>query len=107
MSSYDTHYTERYLGNPNDDPTAYEAEELARLAQRVDPATWGARLLLIHGLADDNVVVAHTLRLSASLLAQGLPHEVLPLSDVTHFTPSVTINTNLLLHELDFLRRSL
>ena len=104
---YDTHYTERYLGNPNDDPTAYEAEELARLAQRVDPATWGARLLLIHGLADDNVVVAHTLRLSASLLAQGLPHEVLPLSDVTHFTPSVTINTNLLLHELDFLRRSL
>lgn len=104
---YDTHYTERYLGDPNEDLPAYEAEELARIAQRVDPSTWRSRLLLIHGLADDNVVVAHTLRLSASLLAQGLPHEVLPLSDVTHFTPSVTINTNLLLHELDFLRRNL
>lgn len=104
---YDTHYTERYLGDPNNDLAAYEAEELARIAQRVDPATWRSRLLLIHGLADDNVVVAHTLRLSASLLAQGLPHEVLPLSDVTHFTPSVTINTNLILHELDFLRRNL
>ncbi|WP_336250518.1 prolyl oligopeptidase family serine peptidase [Stomatohabitans albus] len=104
---YDTHYTERYLGNPNDDPAAYEAEALAQIATHVDPATWCSRLLLIHGLADDNVVMAHTLRLSASLLAQGLPHEVLPLSDVTHFTPSVTINTNMKLHQLDFLRRNL
>lgn len=102
---YDTQYTERYLGNPNEDLEAYLAEELAQIAQGIDPATWNARLLLIHGLADDNVVMAHTLRLSSALLAQGLFHEVLPLSDVTHFTPSVTINTNLLLHELDFLRR--
>ena len=43
-------------------------------------------LLLIHGLADDNVVVAHTLRLSSALLAAGRPHEVLPLSGVTHMT---------------------
>jgi len=32
-------------------------------------------LMLIHGLADDNVVVAHTLRLSAALLAAGYAHE--------------------------------
>ena len=37
-------------------------------------------LMLIHGLADDNVVVAHTLRLSSALLAAGRPHEMLPLS---------------------------
>ena len=36
-------------------------------------------LLLIHGLADDNVVAAHTLQLSSALLAAGKPHEVLPL----------------------------
>ena len=40
--------------------------------------------MLIHGLADDNVVVAHTLRLSAALLAAGYPHTVLPLSGITH-----------------------
>jgi dipeptidyl-peptidase 4 len=33
----------------------------------------------VHGLADDNVVAAHTLRLPAALLAAGRPHEVLPL----------------------------
>ena len=44
--------------------------------------------MLIHGLADDNVVVAHTLRLSSALLAAGRPHEVLPLSGVTHMTPA-------------------
>ncbi|HUG84179.1 MAG TPA: prolyl oligopeptidase family serine peptidase, partial [Euzebya sp.] len=64
-------------------------------------------LLLIHGWADDNVVAAHTLRLSRALLEAGRPHEVLPLSGVTHFTPSESLNANLLLLQLDFLRRSL
>ena len=64
-------------------------------------------LLLVHGLADDNVVAAHTLRLSSALLAAGRPHEVLPLVGVTHMTPQEQIAENLLLHELDFLRRAL
>ena len=64
-------------------------------------------LLLIHGLADDNVVAAHTLLLSAALLAAGRPHEVLPLVGVTHMTSQEVVAENLLLHQLDFLRRSL
>jgi dipeptidyl-peptidase-4 len=64
-------------------------------------------LLLIHGLADDNVVAAHTLQLSSALLAAGKPHEVLPLSGVTHMTPQEEVAENLLLHQLEFLRRSL
>jgi dipeptidyl-peptidase 4 len=64
-------------------------------------------LLLIHGLADDNVVAAHTLQLSAALLAAGRPHEVLPLAGVTHMTPQEDVAENLLLHQLDFLRRTL
>ncbi|MFJ8649357.1 alpha/beta hydrolase family protein [Streptomyces sp. NPDC093546] len=44
-------------------------------------------LLLVHGLADDNVVTVHTLRLSATLLAVGRPHNVLPLSGATHLLP--------------------
>ena len=64
-------------------------------------------LLLIHGLADDNVVAAHTLQLSSALLAGGCAHEVLPLVGVTHMTPQEVVAENLLLHQLAFLRRSL
>jgi dipeptidyl-peptidase-4 len=99
---YDTHYTERYLGDPNEQPDVYDASSLLPLAPRLSRP-----LLLIHGLADDNVVAAHTLRLSAALLAAGRPHEVLPLAGVTHMTPQEEVAENLLLHQLDFLRRSL
>jgi dipeptidyl-peptidase-4 len=64
-------------------------------------------LMLIHGLADDNVVAAHTLRLSGALLAAGRPHTVLPLSGVTHMTPQEVVAENLLLLQLEFLRQAL
>ena len=64
-------------------------------------------LLLINGLADDNVVAAHTLQLSSALLAAGKGHEVLPLSGVTHMTPQEVVAENLLLHQLSFIQRSL
>ena len=99
---YDTHYTERYLGNPAIDGSAYEATSLFNDAEHLQQP-----LLLIHGLADDNVVAAHTLQLSSALLAAGKPHEVLPLSGVTHMTPQEVIAENLLLHQLEFLQRHL
>jgi dipeptidyl-peptidase 4 len=99
---YDTHYTERYLGDPGDRGEQYDATSLLTLAGDLSRP-----LLLIHGLADDNVVAAHTLQLSAALLAAGRPHEVLPLAGVTHMTPQEEVAENLLLHQLDFLRRSL
>ena len=99
---YDTHYTERYLGNPAINDTPYEATSLLNDAEKLTRP-----LLLIHGLADDNVVAAHTLQLSSALLAAGRAHEVLPLSGVTHMTPQEVVAENLLLHQLDFLRRTL
>ncbi len=99
---YDTHYTERYLGDPNLVPDAYEGSSLLPLAGGLTRP-----LLLIHGLADDNVFAAHTLQLSSQLLAAGRPHEVLPLVGVTHMTPQEVVAENLLLHQLDFLRRAL
>lgn len=99
---YDTHYTERYLGHPDVTGQAYDQSSLV-----ADAPNLTRPLLLIHGLADDNVVAAHTLQLSRALLEAGRPHEVLPLSGVTHFTPSEELNTNMLLFQLDFLRRSL
>jgi dipeptidyl-peptidase-4 len=99
---YDTGYTERYLGNPKDATHAYDVSSLVPLAPRLSRP-----LMLIHGLADDNVVAAHTLQLSSALLAAGRPHEVLPLSGVTHMTPQEVVAENLLLLQVEFLRRSL
>ena len=99
---YDTFYTERYLGNPAIDATPYESTSLINEAHKLSRP-----LLLVHGLADDNVVAAHTLQFSSALLAAGKPHEVLPLSGVTHMTPQAVVAENLLLHQLDFLRRTL
>ena len=99
---YDTFYTERYLGHPGIDPAPYDRSSLLPDAHRLERP-----LLIVHGLADDNVVAAHTLQLSSALLAAGKPHEVLPLSGVTHMTPQAVVAENLLRHQLDFLRRSL
>ncbi len=99
---YDTHYTERYLGHPDEAPAAYAATDLC-----AEAANLTRPLLLIHGLADDNVVVAHTLALSRALLEAGRPHRVLPLSGVTHMTPQEEVAENLLLVQLAFLRETL
>jgi dipeptidyl-peptidase-4 len=99
---YDTCYTERYLGHPDQDPEAYEQSSLLADAPKLSRP-----LLLIHGLADDNVAVAHSLRLSSALLAAGRPHSVLPLSGVTHMAAQEDVAENLLLLQVDFLRTSL
>lgn len=104
---YDTHYTERYLGDPGEDPEAYLRSSLVTDEGLSSPAEPHRPLMIIHGLADDNVVAAHTLRLSSALLAAGRPHEVLPLSGVTHMTPQEQVAENLLLLQVDFLKRSL
>jgi dipeptidyl-peptidase-4 len=99
---YDTHYTERYLGDPNTQPEVYDRCSVLSAAK-------GLRrpLLLIHGLADDNVVAAHTLQLSRALLEAGRPHNVLPLSGVSHMTPQEVVAENLLHLQVAFLRQSL
>lgn len=99
---YDTFYTERYLGRPDEDPDAYERSSLIADASRLERP-----LLLIHGLADDNVVSAHTLQLSSALLSHGRPHQVLPLTGVTHMASQEDVAENLLLLQLAFLRDAL
>ena len=101
-SLYDTHYTERYLGHPEVKPENYTKTNLCNEAHKLERP-----LLLIHGLADDNVVAAHTFQLSQALLEAGKPHEVLPLTGVTHMTPQETVAENLLRIQLSFIQRSL
>ena len=59
-------------GRPGSNPAAYEVSSLNDDPERA-VATAVRPLLIIHGLADDNVFVAHSLRLSSALLAAGLP----------------------------------
>ncbi|MFE5258849.1 S9 family peptidase [Streptomyces coelicoflavus] len=104
---YDTHYEERYVGDPREQPEVYRRNSVIDDEGLVDAAEPHRPMMIIHGLADDNVAVAHSLRLSSALLAAGRPHEVLPLSGVTHMTPQESVAENLLLLQVDFLKRSL
>lgn len=81
---YDTHYTERYLGVPQEHPEAYEKSSLLTYAKQDKPMR---SLLLIHGTADDNVYFFHTLKLSDALFRAGKEHDLLPLSGLTHMVP--------------------
>ncbi|MFG2517986.1 prolyl oligopeptidase family serine peptidase [Streptomyces sp. NPDC048527] len=99
---YDTHYTERYLGHPDDSPGPYEESQLTSLAPRLRRP-----LMLIHGLADDNVFAAHSLRLSAALTSAGRPHTVLPLPGLNHMIADQAVIKNVLPLEMQFLKSAL
>ncbi|MGP4021314.1 prolyl oligopeptidase family serine peptidase [Saccharopolyspora sp. 5N708] len=99
---YDTHYTERYLGDPNVVPEVYQANSLLQDADKLERP-----MLIVHGTVDDNVVLAHALRLSGALTAWARPHTVLPLPGVSHMPTDETTSENLLLLQVDFLRKAL
>ncbi len=99
---YDTFYTERFLGKPQDDPEVYR-----RNSPLLDAAALSRPMLLIHGLADDNVFVANTLRFSAALFEAGKWHELVLIPNATHLTRSTAVTENILRMQLDFLRRTM
>jgi dipeptidyl-peptidase-4 len=99
---YDTYYTERYLGHPDERPEVYERNSILAEAPRLIRP-----LLLIHGLVDDNVFVTHTLKLSAALFEAGRHHELVLIPSATHMTRSAAVTENLLRLQVDFLKRSL
>jgi dipeptidyl-peptidase 4 len=99
-ADYDTHYTERYLGLPVQNPKGYEASSLLSYASRLERP-----LLLIHGTADDNVYFLHTLKLSDALFKAGKAHEVLPLSGFTHMVPDPLTTERLYERAVGFLKQ--
>jgi dipeptidyl-peptidase-4 len=76
---YDTHYTERYMGDPRAVPEAYARASAIDEARRIaDP------LLLIHGMADDNVVFEHSSELISVLQEANRPFEMMLYPGYTH-----------------------
>ncbi|WP_410631022.1 prolyl oligopeptidase family serine peptidase [Amycolatopsis sp. cmx-4-83] len=98
---YNTHYTERYLGHPAENPEVYERNSVLPAA-----AELRRPLLVIHGLADDNVVFAHSAKLSDALVAAARPHTLLPLSAAAHRPPHGTA-AQLMRLQAAFLKESL
>jgi dipeptidyl-peptidase-4 len=76
---YDTHYTERYMGTPADNPEGYRAASVLPLA-----ASLTRPLLIVHGMADENVHFRHTARLLNALNAAGRTYDLLPFPDERH-----------------------
>ena len=76
---YDTHYTERYLGKPQDKPSAYPAAGAVEESVKIsDP------LLLIHGMSDDNVVFDNATALMAKMQGAAVPFEMMAYPGQTH-----------------------
>jgi dipeptidyl-peptidase 4 len=100
---YDTHYTERYMGKPND-PLTPDAYELANAMEKApdikDP------LLLIHGMADDNVVFDHSTALMAKLQGAAVPFETMVYPGQTHAVGGPKVSVHLWTSILNFLNRT-
>jgi dipeptidyl-peptidase 4 len=77
---YDTHYTERYLGTPRDNAQGYELSGVLHWlgGMRSD------RLLLVHGMADDNVLFANSTRLMAALQERGTQFRLMTYPGAKH-----------------------
>ncbi len=99
---YDTFYTERYLGLPGEAPEAYDRSSLTRLARRDH-----APLLLVHGTADDNVYLLHSLKLADALFRAGAPATFVPLANVTHLAADPSTAERLAELEIRFFRENL
>jgi dipeptidyl-peptidase-4 len=76
---YDTHYTERYMGTPQTNPGGYH-----RSAVMEHVARMRGKLLLVHGLLDENVHFRHTARLINALIKERKPYELLLFPDERH-----------------------
>ena len=79
MDGYDTHYTERYMGTPQSNPAGYaESSVMAHVEQMT------GRLLIVHGLIDENVHFRHTARLINALIRARKPYELVLFPDERH-----------------------
>jgi dipeptidyl-peptidase-4 len=87
---YDTHYTERYLGLPQDNPRGYDESNVLTYCPALS-----VPLLIIHGTADDNVYFLHSLKMTEALFRAGKQFDFLPLAGFTHMVPDPQVTIRL------------
>lgn len=105
---YDTAYTERYLGLPQERAADYDAASLLTYARKPPEGDAAPRpLLILHGTADDNVWFLNSLKLADALEHAKRPFTFFPISGVTHMPLEEDLNESLWLRVADTLRDAL
>jgi dipeptidyl-peptidase-4 len=99
---YDSIYTERYMGLPRDNPQGYEAGSVLKAAANLE-----GKLLLVHGLIDDNVHVENSIQLMEALQKAGKQFEVMFYPNSRHgvMIPALVYHMRQMM--LDFIVRNL
>jgi dipeptidyl-peptidase-4 len=85
---YDTGYTERYMGTPKSNPDGYKASSVLNRVESLN-----GRLLIIHGMLDENVHFRHSARLATALIGASKPFELLPIPNERHSSRKVPERT--------------
>ncbi len=99
---YDTHYTERYMGLPAEKARGYHDSSVLTGVEALR-----GKLLLIHGLVDENVHARHTLRLIAALTAADQPYDLALFPEERHMPRDAAGLTYLERRLTEYLRRNL
>ena len=97
---YDTHYTERYLGLPGENPGGYERSSAVGYVDDIR-----GRLLLIHGMIDENVHFRHTARLVQAMVEAQKTYELLCFPKERHSPRSLKDRTYMEQRIASFLHR--
>ncbi|WP_018983780.1 S9 family peptidase [Salinimonas chungwhensis] len=99
---YDTHYTERYMGNPATDEQAYTDSSVFPYAEGLS-----GPLLIYHGMADDNVLFTHSTRLYKHLQDMAKPFETMDYPGKKHSIRGKQTGTHLYKTITNFFNRNL
>ena len=95
---YDTIYTERFMGLPQDNPSGYDTTSVVKAARNLH-----GKLLLVHGAIDDNVSLRNTMRLVAALQNANKDFELMIYPGARHGI----MNDHYFRLQIDFIRRTL
>ncbi len=99
---YDTGYTERYMGTPQNNPDGYKSSSVLPLAAGLE-----GELLMVHGMLDENVHFRHSARLVSALIAEDRPFTMLPIPAERHSSRKVPERKYVAEKTLEFFRRTL
>lgn len=104
-SLYDTFYTERYMDTPQDNPDGYDKSSVFYHLDRLE--TELPDLLLVHGMADDNVTFDNTTRLMAEMQQKGIVFDLMTYPGQRHGIRGEALQTHLMKTRMAFLNRQL
>lgn len=99
---YDTHYTERYMGHPGRNAEGYARSSVLSYAEQLQ-----GRLLLVHGMADDNVLFQHSVLLMDALQRASIPFEMMSYPGKKHGINGKQVRIHLFSMVIAHLRRHL